>query len=116
MEEILTRGVELKEIPDPGDAGSIDTLQPGYCEMSSVAAETRTLPDPAFKGQEIDLTFIKDMGTITMTSSSPVNQSGHTSISFEDIGDHLRLVGFWNATDGWEWRILAEDFSNGGTS
>ena len=116
MEEILSRGVELKEIPDPGDAGSIDTLQPGYCEMSTAAAEARTLPDPVFRGQELDLTFIKDRGDLTMESSSPVNQSGHTTLLFQDVGDHVRLIGFYNATDGWEWRVLVSDFANGSIS
>ncbi len=116
VEGILTRGVELRFIPDPGNAGTIDTQQSGFCEMATAAAETRTLPDPVFKGQELDLTFIKDRGDLTMTSSSPVNQSGHTTLLFQDVGDHVRLIGFYNATDGWEWRVLASDFDNGSIS
>ncbi len=116
VEEILTRGVDLKEIPDPGDAGAIDVLQPGYCELSSVKAETRTLADPSFRGQELDLTQIKDMGAIVVTAASPVNQNGDNTITFQDIGDHIRLVGFYNATDGWEWRVIIDDFTAGGLS
>ncbi len=116
VEGILTRGVELRFIPDPGPGGSIDTQQPGYCEMSTAAAEARTLPDPVFRGQELDLTFIKDMGDLTMESDSPVNQSGHTTLLFQDVGDHVRLVGFYNATDEWEWRVLVSDFDNGSIS
>ncbi len=115
-EGVLTRGVVPKQIPDPGDGGAIDVLQPGFCELSTVAAETRTLGDPSFKGQEIDLVMVKDMGDCVITSASPANQSGNTTITFQDIGDHLRMVGFYNATDGWEWRVLIDDFDNGGLS
>ena len=101
--------MELKEIPDPGNAGAIDVLQPGYCELSSSKAETRTLADPTFRGQEIDFTFIKDQGAITITAASPINQGANTTMLFEDVGDHLQLVGFYNATDGWEWRVIAND-------
>jgi hypothetical protein len=116
VEEILTRGVKLRQLPDPGDGGAIDVSHPGFCELSSLAAETRTLGDPSFKGQEIDLTQFKDQGDIVVTTASPVNQTGNNTITFQDIGDHIRMVGFWNATDGWEWRVLVDDFSNGGLS
>ena len=84
VEEINARGVEPVSIPDPGNAGSIDVSHSGYVELVTTGAETRTLPDPTFKGQIIDFTFA-------------------------DIGDHQRLVGFWNSTDGWEWREIAND-------
>ncbi len=116
VEGILTRGVELKLIPDPGHGGAIDVLQPGFCELSTVAAETRTLGDPTFRGQEIDLMMVKDMGHCVITSASPVNQAANTTITYQDVGDHLRLVGFYNATDGWEWRVLISDFTSGGLS
>ena len=116
VEDILTRGVELKLIPDPGDGGAIDVLQPGFCELSTVAAQTRTLANPTFRGQEIDLTMVKDMGNCVVTAASPVNQTANNTITFQDIGDHIRMVGFYNATDGWEWRVLVSDFTAGGLS
>lgn len=116
VEDILTRGVELKQIPDPGNGGAIDVLQPGFCELSTAAAETRTLGDPSFKGQEIDLTMVKDMGNCVITTASPVNQAANTTITFQDVGDHIRMVGFYNPTDGWEWRVLIDDFTSGGLS
>lgn len=109
LEEINARGVEPEIIPDPGDAGTIDTSRPGYCELTTAGAETRTLADPSFRGQQIDLVFVSDGGACVITASSPVNQTGNTSLTFEDVGDHLRLVGFYNATDGWEWRVVVND-------
>ena len=109
VEEINARAVEPVIIPDPGSAGTIDTSHSGYCELTSAAAETRTLADPVYRGQVIDLVFISDLGDITMTASSPVNQTGNNTLTFSDIGEHIRLVGFYNATDGWEWRVIAND-------
>ena len=74
-----------------------------------VGAETRTHAARAFRGQTVDRPFITDGGDCVVTASSPVNQAGNTIMTFADIGDHVRLVGFWNATDGWEWRVVAND-------
>ncbi len=109
-EEILCRGIEPVKIPDPGDAGTIEISHPGFCELTTAGAETRTLPDPVFKGQIIDFTFIvDDTGDCVVTADSPINQTANTIMTFADIGDHLRLIGFYNATDGWEWRAVAND-------
>ncbi|KKL18423.1 hypothetical protein LCGC14_2475640 [marine sediment metagenome] len=109
VEEINARGIEPVKIPDPGDAGTVEVSHPGFCELTTAGAETRTLPDPAFRGQIIDFTFIVDVSDCVITASSPINQSANTQMTFADIGDHLRLIGFWNATDGWEWRVVAND-------
>ncbi len=108
-EEILCRGIEPVKIPDPGDTNTIETSHPGYCELTTAGSETRTLGDPTFKGQIIDLVMIVDVNDCVVTGTSPLNQTGNTILTFADIGDHVRLVGFYNATDGWEWRIVAND-------
>ena len=108
-ESIYALGVEPRSIRDPGNAGTIDTTETGYVELVTTGAETRTLPDPQFKGQVLDLTFITDGGDCVVTTSSPMNQTANNTITFADIGDHQRLVGFWNSTDGWEWREIAND-------
>ncbi len=106
-ERIHSLGVEPDRIPDPGNAGTIEVARSGYVELVSTgAAETRTLPDPTFKGQILDLVFITDGGDCVVTTSSPINQTGNNTITFDDVGEHIRLVGFWNSTDGWEWRDL----------
>ena len=109
LEDINALGVEPVKIPDPGNAGAIDTSHSGYCELVTAAAETRTLADPAYRGEIIDFVFITDAGDCVITSSSPINQAGNNTLTFSDIGEHIRLVGYYNATDGWEWRVIAND-------
>lgn len=109
LEDIYALGVEPQTIPDPGNAGTFDVSRSGYCELTSAAAETRTLPDPTFRGQILDLVFITDGGDCVVTASSPVNQTGNNTITFTDVGEHTRLVGAWNATDGWEWKTIVND-------
>ena len=109
LEEISVRGIEPRLIADPGDAGAIDVSFSGYCELTTAAAETRTIADPVFKGQVIDLVFIADAGDCVITAASALNQTGNTIMTFADIGDHVRMVGAWNATDGFEWKQVAND-------
>lgn len=110
-EPITVIGLEQAEIDDPGNAGTISTSRPGYVEFVTLSGpETRTLPDPKYIGQELDLFFYSTTGgTCTITSSSPVNQSDHTSLPFLVVGDHVRLVGHYNPIDGWEWRVIVAD-------
>lgn len=110
-ELIAVLGIEPREIDDPGNAGTISTSRPGYVNLVTLSGnETRTLPDPKYIGQELDLFFYSfGGGTCTITSSSPVNQSGHTSLPFLVTGNHVRLVGHYNPTDGWEWRVICAD-------
>lgn len=109
LEDINALGVEPPIIPDPGDGGTIDVSRSGICELTSAGAETRTLPDPTFRGQQIDLVGVAVAGNITITASSPVNQTGHTTITVSAVGGFIRLVGKYNATDGWEWQEVVED-------
>ena len=109
LEEINARGIEPGTIRDPGNAGTIDVSRSGYLELVTAAAETRTLPDPLFRGQIMDIVFITDAGDCVVTASSAVNQTGNNTITFTDVGEHTRLVGAWNATDGWEWKTVVND-------
>ena len=109
LEDIYALGLEPEIIPDPGASGTIDVSRSGYLELTSVGVETRTLPDPTFRGQVLDIVFIVDGGNITMTADSAVNQTGNNTITFTDVGEHTRLVGAYNATDGWEWKTVVND-------
>ena len=107
VEEIDARGVQPVIIPDPGDTNTIDTSRSGYCELTTGGAEVRTLGDPVFRGQIIDLIFFFDGGDCVVTADSPINQNGDTIMTFSDIGESVRLMGHHNATDGWEWVIIS---------
>lgn len=109
IEEILARGIEPPIIRDPGNGGAIDVSRPGLCEITTTGAETRTIADPTFRGQQIDLNMVVDGGDCVITSASPINQTGNTTITLNDVGDFVRLVGKYNATDGWEWEVIVND-------
>ena len=111
VEAIMSLGTVPAIIADPGDAGAIDVSTAGYCELTTAGAETRTLADPVFKGQEIDLVFIADGGDCVITAAPAINQTGNTIMTFSAIGESIRLMGHWNATDGWEW--VAISLANG---
>ena len=109
LEEINARGVEPIIIADPGNGGALDVSSSGIIEIRTTGAETRTLADPVFRGQQIDIVMVVDGGDCVITAASPVNQTGHTIITLSAIGGFIRLVGKYNATDGWEWQEIMED-------
>lgn len=102
-------GVELRDLGDPGDGGNILGNQSGYVRLVTAGAETRTLDDPTFEGQELLLIFETDGGDCVITSDSAVNQAGNNTITFSDAGEFLLLVGARDGAGGYEWRRVAGD-------
>jgi hypothetical protein len=109
VEEINARGLEPAVQPDPGNGGALEVSRPCIIEISTAGVETRTLPDPSFRGQAIDLVMVADGGDCVIAANSPINQAGNNRITLDDVGDHVRLVGKYNATDGWEWSVVCND-------
>lgn len=102
--------VEPTAIADPGNAGAIPVTVAGYCPLVTAAGETRTLADPSYDGQVIDLFFKTDAGDCVVTAASPVNQAGNNTLTFADEGDHIKLIGYTGFTvGGAEWRVVAND-------
>lgn len=108
-ERIYTLGVEPDIIPDPGNGGTIDTSRSGILEITTAGAETRSLPDPTFRGQQLDIVMVVDNGDAVITGVSPLNQTGNTILTMSAVGGFARLIGKYNATDGWEWQQVAVD-------
>ena len=79
-------------IADPGNAGAIPVTRNGVCNLTSDGAETRTLSTPSFQGQRLDICMDTDGGDIVLTVNAAFNQSGNTTITFNDAGDHVELV------------------------
>jgi hypothetical protein len=102
-------GVKPRDLGDPGDGVNIETPQSGYIRLVSGGAETRTLDDPQFEGQILDLFFETDGGDCVVTTDSAVNQTGNNTLTFADAGDHIRLVGGRDGAGAREWRVIAND-------
>ena len=106
------RAVEPKELNDPGDAGRITPISDVFLLLVTATAgpgETRTLTDPIYAGQTLDLFFETDGGDCVITADSAVNQAGNNTLTFADGGDHLRLQGGRDGAGDYEWRVIAND-------
>jgi hypothetical protein len=101
-----------QELDDAGDGGAIAPNGDATVRIVTVeagAGETRTLRDPLFIGQKLDIVFETDRGSVTITADSAVNQAGNTSILGEDAGDHLFLMGARDGAGDFEWRVVKND-------
>lgn len=93
--------VDPRNLADPGDAGHIGALTGSYVLLATSQAgpgETRTLGDPLYEGQELDLFFETDGGDCVITVDSAVNQAGNNTLTFAEAGDHIRLVAIGGET------------------
>jgi len=111
-EDVNVVGIEPLEIADVAEGLYFGTgARTGYIHLvTGAGAATRKLVDPEFFGQVLDLFFYTDGGgDCAVTADSPINQNADTIMTFSDVGEHIRLVGQWNSTDGWEWRVICND-------
>ena len=81
-------------VEDPGDAGTITIdRNPAVVELVTTESggETRTLADPTQSGIFLVLTMKTDGGACVVTGTA-VNETGNTTMSFDDPGETLLLV------------------------
>jgi hypothetical protein len=102
-------GVEPRNLGDPGSGGNILTHQAGFIKLVTGGAETRTMDDPQWLGQIIDLFFETDAGNCVITADSAINQTGNNTLTLADAGDHIRLAGSRDGAGDFEWRVVAND-------
>ena len=102
-------GVEPQDLGDPGASGNILAHRSGYLLLVTAVAETRTLDDPVFVGQILDLFYETDVDDCVITADSAINQNADTIMTFADAGDHIRLLGGRDGAGDFEWRVLAND-------
>lgn len=96
-------------IADPGDAGAIPVDESGTCAITTAGAETRTLAIPTFAGQEIAISMDVDgPGDCVITSAEAFNQTGNNTITLNDAGDFILLVGV-TVGGALRWRVAAND-------
>lgn len=91
---------------DPGAGGLIDPfgdLQ--ICELTTSAAESRTLANPTKAGIRLTLRMKTDGGDCTITVGNGVNVDGDTQAVFANVGDQLELISVSTET-GFRWEVL----------
>lgn len=96
-------------IADPGDAGAIPVTRTGQVAITTAGAETRTLAIPTFAGQRLTLSMDVDgPGDAVVTVAAAFNQTGNNTITFNDVGDTVELVGV-QVGGALVWRVVVND-------
>lgn len=97
-------------IADPGDAGAIPVTRSGQCAITTGAAgETRTLAIPAFVGERLTISHDVDGGgDAVITVAAAINQTGNNTITLNDAGDTVDLVGV-QVGGALVWRLVVND-------
>jgi hypothetical protein len=96
-------------IVDPGDAGAIGVTRSGICELvTGAAAQTRTLANPAYIGQQIAVVLKTDGGgACTVTVADGFHSTAATALVFSDAGDVVLLVAVRTAAATFRWRLVS---------
>lgn len=95
-------------IADPGDAGAIPVTRTGQVAITTAGAETRTLAIPTFAGQRLTISMDVDAGDAVITAAAAINQTGNNTITLDDAGDTVELVGVQVAS-ALVWRVVVND-------
>lgn len=95
-------------IADPGASGAIPVTASGYVDIVTTAAQTRTLAAPSFKGQQLLLSMQTDGGDCVVTVATTVNQTGNNTITLNDAGDAVLLVGKTSGANI-RWSVVSND-------
>jgi predicted RecA/RadA family phage recombinase len=95
-------------IADPGAGGAIPVTGSGHVDIVTAAAETRTLAAPTFGGQELLIGMKTDGGDCVITCATTVNQTGNNTITLNDAGDAVLLVGKVNGANK-RWSVVSND-------
>jgi len=95
-------------IADPGNAAAIPVTASGHVDIVTTAAQTRTLAAPSFAGQQLLISMKTDGGDCVVTCATTVNQTGNNTITLNDAGDAVLLVGKVNGANN-RWSVVAND-------
>jgi predicted RecA/RadA family phage recombinase len=95
-------------IADPGNAGAIPVIASGHVDIVTAAAETRTLAAPSFEGQQLLVGMKTDGGDCVITVATTINQTGNNTVTLNDAGDAVLLVGKVNGGNV-RWSVVAND-------
>lgn len=103
-------------ITDTGDATTLSiNRQWGVVRLISAAAETRTLAAPVRSGNVVTLNMVTDGGNITVTVTGGYDESGSTTLVFNDTGDYATFLSVEEGSGTFVWRIVNFDGVTGPT-
>ena len=95
---------------DPGDGNAIPVTHSASVELGiGAGAETGTLANPGWKGQQLDIyAGAVAGGSRAITAASAVNQAGNTVMTFAAIGDFVRLAAI-KVGAALRWQVVSND-------
>lgn len=105
----IASGATDQVIADPGTGQAIPVTTSGVCMITTAAAETNSLADPTFVGQELSLicdTYAA--GDRVVTSASSINQANNTIMTFGAAADMIVLRAM-KVGGNLRWRVVAND-------
>jgi len=95
-------------IADPGNAGAIPVTDSGHVDIVTTGAQTRTLAAPTAVGQLLEISLKTDGGDCVITCATTINQTGNTTITLNDAGDAVLLMGKANGANI-RWSVVSND-------
>jgi len=96
-------------VADPGDAAALENAKSASIALTTAAAETRTLADPAARG--IQLTISADdvsSGDAVVTAATAINQTGNNTLTFDAAGETIFLESV-TVGGALVWRVVGND-------
>jgi hypothetical protein len=79
-----------------------------HASIVTAGAETRTLAAPSYAGQMLSLAMKTDGGDCVITCATGLNQTGNNTITMNDAGDSILLVGIESGANK-RWRVVYND-------
>lgn len=103
-------GATVNIIADPGTGQAIPVTRSGVCMITTGGSgQTNTLAVPTFVGQTLTLVMDVDGGgDRVITVASAFNQAGNTTITLNDAGDTVNLIGA-RIAGALRWRLVSND-------
>lgn len=94
---------------DPGNGKAlIVDRDRAVTRIVTAGAETRTLANPPRVGIQHTIAMQTDGGDCVITVASAINQAGNTTITLNDAGDTISLLGI-QVGSNLRWRVIAND-------
>jgi len=96
-------------VTDPGDAGVIPVTRSATIAFTTTGVvDTRSLAIPSVAGVSLLFSFDVDVGDLVITAASGINVAANTVMTFDTIGQYIRLEAA-QVAGVMVWRVIAND-------